>query len=68
MSLLGDFDYAQHKTGFEFAAGGRFERITEVLEAKRKHSQADMTALQADVPCQGREEVSRGLGDGRLDV
>ena len=62
MNLPGVFDHAQHKTGFEFAAGGRFERITEVLEAKRQHSQVGMTTPPS------REEVSRGLGHGRLGV
>ena len=57
MNLPADFDHAQHKTGFEFAPSGRFERISAVLEAKEKHSLADMKALQADVQCQAAKRL-----------
>ncbi|MFT5172365.1 MAG: penicillin amidase [Gammaproteobacteria bacterium] len=52
MNLPADFDHASHKTGFEFASGGRFERITQVMESRAKHSLDDFARLQADVQCQ----------------
>ena len=52
MNLPADFDPARHKTGFEFASGGRFERITQVMESRAQHSLDDFARLQADVQCQ----------------
>ncbi|MFV0298532.1 MAG: penicillin acylase family protein [Hyphomicrobiaceae bacterium] len=51
MNLPEGFDHARHKTGFEFAPGGRFRRITEVLNAGGPFSLDDFATLQADVQC-----------------
>ena len=51
INLPPEFDHAQHKTGFEFAPAGRFQRIREVLESRAQHSLDDFAQLQADVKC-----------------
>lgn len=63
MNLPADFDHARHKTGFEFAPPGRFQRISEVLESRARHSLDDFAALQADVQCQAAKALLARLGE-----
>lgn len=48
MNLPDDFDVARHKTGFEFADGARFARISEVLGAGGRFGLDETRALQVD--------------------
>jgi penicillin G amidase len=63
MNLPPAFEHARHKTGFEFAAGGRFKRITEVLEGRSGFELEHMAALQADVQCQAARQLTAALSD-----
>lgn len=48
MNLPGDFNYRQHKPGFEWAGADRYQRLREVLQAQPRHSLEDAQRLQLD--------------------
>ncbi len=52
----------RHKTGFEFSAGGRFRRLTAVLDGTETFSLEDFARLQGDVQCPAAKALIARLG------
>ena len=49
MNLPANFDYRQHKIGFEWPGDDRYQRLREVLQSQPRHSLEDAQRLQNDL-------------------
>ncbi len=56
-NLPEDFDWRRHRTNFEWPDPARHQVITRALKAKRRHSFADMRALQTSFQALPAERV-----------